>query len=54
MASASTSCFRESGSAVARGGRPGDSIARPMFLWVAEVRSMGAGRRRSLGDTGID
>jgi len=46
MASASNNCFRESGSVVARGGRPGDKIARPIFL-LAEDRSIGAGRRRS-------
>jgi hypothetical protein len=32
IASASTNCFRESGSVVALGGRPGERIARPMFL----------------------
>ena len=50
MASASTSCLRESGSVVARGGRPGDRIARPMFLWVAEFSNMGAGRRLVSGE----
>jgi hypothetical protein len=39
---------------VARGGKPGDSIARPMFLCVAEVRSIGAGLRRSSGELDID
>jgi hypothetical protein len=50
MASASTSCLRESGSVVALGGRPGERIARPMFLLVVELRSMGAGRRRVSGE----
>src|SRR5271170_2577399 len=53
MASASTSCLRESGSWVARGGRPGDRIARPMFLWVAEVNNIGAGRRLVSGECDI-
>jgi hypothetical protein len=53
IASASTNCFRESGSVVARGGRPGDNIARPMFLFVEEERSMGAGLRLS-GEVEID
>jgi hypothetical protein len=54
MASASTSCFRESGSAVARGGRPGDKIANPMFLCVAECNNMGAGLRLSSGDLELE
>ena len=54
MASASTSCLRESGSVVARGGRPGERIARPMFLFVLEERSIGAGRRRVSGDVDSD
>jgi len=54
IASASTSCFLESGSAVARGGNPGDSIARPIFLCVVDVRCIGAGRRRSSGDVDIE
>ena len=54
IASASTSCLRESGSVVARGGRPGDRIARPMFLVVVEDRSIGAGRRRVSGEVDSD
>ena len=53
MASASTSCLRESGSWVARGGRPGDRIARPMFLCVADVNNIGAGRRLVSGEWDI-
>ena len=48
IASASTSCLRESGSVVARGGRPGDRIARPMFF-VAVGSNIG-GLRRSCGE----
>ena len=42
--------MRESGSAVALGGSPGDNIAKPIFLWVAECNNIGAGRRRSCGE----
>ena len=39
---------------VARGGRPGERIARPMFLFVVEERSIGAGRRRVTGEVDSD
>lgn len=35
---------------VARGGSPGDRIARPMFLFVVVANNIGAGRRRSSGE----
>jgi hypothetical protein len=53
IASASTSCLRESGSVVARGGSPGERMARPMFF-VAVGNNMGAGLRRSCGDVDME